>query len=585
MKAAAVPQGPPGVAICDQAWRLVRAEFWTALPLYFIGTLPFALSVAWLWFVTTNDPLALQQLPGIALATALAFVWMKTWQARYAQHLLARLEDRAPAPYGVRAFCRSAATQAGLQSLSWIALPLALLVTVPFAWVYGYFQTVTVLDDGGSASPRALSRDALRHAQVWPRQNHIIFWIYSPFLLQLNAVYHYVVLPGLEAYTPTVLQFMGYLLAMVFLVVSIPLCPLGVVTYLNVSAAIATIFFLLKTFFAIDTVFTLAPDTLQNSATFMVSMLITGMCLDPLLKAAYVIRCFHSRARSTGQDLRVRLRGMRAPSITLIGVVVLGSIAFPAGAQDNTKTIDPTALDAAIKQTLETHRYNWRVPPEQVDEAAMPLIGGLNAMLHDVLMSTRDGLERFLRSLREFLGGEPDAADMEEAARGVAALTRFLRVLLVLLSVALVLVLFVLFYRAWARRRSGVVLETDPADARPTPDLEDETTSADQLPEEGWLELARELQARGEHRLAIRALFLATLARLAHLGFIHIARFKTNRDYSRELERRAHVVPDILRTFQDSARVYDAVWYGTHAARAENVDRLIENRERLRGHA
>jgi hypothetical protein len=43
----------------------------------------------------------------------------------------------------------------------------------------------------------------------------------------------------------------------------------------------------------------------------------------------------------------------------------------------------------------------------------------------------------------------------------------------------------------------------------------DENVRADQLPEDGWTKLARELLERGEFRLAMRAFYLASLARIS----------------------------------------------------------------------
>lgn len=56
---------------------------------------------------------------------------------------------------------------------------------------------------------------------------------------------------------------------------------------------------------------------------------------------------------------------------------------------------------------------------------------------------------------------------------------------------------------------------------------------------EGWLGLAREQMAKGEWRLALRALYLANLARFAAEGWVTLVKSKTNLDYERELRRRA----------------------------------------------
>ena len=94
--------------------------------------------------------------------------------------------------------------------------------------------------------------------------------------------------------------------------------------------------------------------------------------------------------------------------------------------------------------------------------------------------------------------------------------------------------------------------------------------------------MARELAEQGDYRLAVRALFLALLARLAADKHIAIARYKSNSDYRRELERRAHVHGELAPLFTDSARVYEAVWYGNHAATPEGFQTLQRNTARLR---
>jgi len=113
------------------------------------------------------------------------------------------------------------------------------------------------------------------------------------------------------------------------------------------------------------------------------------------------------------------------------------------------------------------------------------------------------------------------------------------------------------------------------------PDIEAEETTADELPEDGWLTLARDLLERGEPRLALRALFLATLARLDGIQLIRIARFKSNRDYLRELERRARTEPDLRIAFLENMRLFESVWYGAHDPTPERVHRFTENQDRI----
>ena len=113
-------------------------------------------------------------------------------------------------------------------------------------------------------------------------------------------------------------------------------------------------------------------------------------------------------------------------------------------------------------------------------------------------------------------------------------------------------------------------------------DLEDESTIADQYPEEGWLSLAREYMDRGEFRLAMRALYLSTLALLSRRGMITITKYKSNREYNRELQRKAQMNTELLNAFQENLLLFERSWYGEHEVNTETLTRFNQNQERIR---
>jgi hypothetical protein len=158
-----------------------------------------------------------------------------------------------------------------------------------------------------------------------------------------------------------------------------------------------------------------------------------------------------------------------------------------------------------------------------------------------------------------------------------------IKLLLLLCCIALAAALLVLVYRFLRDTRNRQVPVADTTSFA-APDLAAEETTADALPEEGWLQLAQELLARGERRLAQRALFLALLATLARRELIKIGRAKTNHEYMSELRRRAHVEPGALAGFQESAGVYEASWYGDHPVTDQGIQRLHQLREALSNH-
>ena len=150
------------------------------------------------------------------------------------------------------------------------------------------------------------------------------------------------------------------------------------------------------------------------------------------------------------------------------------------------------------------------------------------------------------------------------------------------LIIAVIAAALIFLYRVWRKRQ-----QTPPPVASeailPVPDLADENIRADQLPEDGWAKLARELLDRGEFRLAMRAFYLSALAHLAARHLISIARFKSNRDYERELRRRAHSFPHLLAAFDDNVSVFEGIWYGMHETSRDRVTQFAANLERLRG--
>ena len=96
-----------------------------------------------------------------------------------------------------------------------------------------------------------------------------------------------------------------------------------------------------------------------------------------------------------------------------------------------------------------------------------------------------------------------------------------------------------------------------------------------------WMALARDLLAKGETRLALRAMFLGALAHLAHAERLTVARFKSNRDYRTELERKAHDLPEVLTAFGQNVRLVERVWYGAHSATSEQVEAFAANQTRI----
>ena len=80
----------------------------------------------------------------------------------------------------------------------------------------------------------------------------------------------------------------------------------------------------------------------------------------------------------------------------------------------------------------------------------------------------------------------------------------------------------------------------------------------------------------------MRAYYLASLAHLAERNLITIARHKSNRDYERELRRRAHTAPAVLPLFSENVSTFDRVWYGLHEVTRELLEAFASNVTRIK---
>ena len=108
--------------------------------------------------------------------------------------------------------------------------------------------------------------------------------------------------------------------------------------------------------------------------------------------------------------------------------------------------------------------------------------------------------------------------------------------------------------------------------AAPAVNLVDESVSADQLPEASWLKLAEEWMAKGDCRLALRALYLAGLNYLGQRNVVSIRKWKSGIDYRRELDRRSRSNPEISPVFSNNVALFERGWYGKHPVDREMVD-------------
>ena len=576
--------------LVEHAVALVRETGWGALSLYYLGAMPFvALFV--LFFadmsIMAYDP---SRLVLGSLLLGVFFVWMKIWQAVYACRLWDRVQDRSDLEE--RHWLRLAARQAFLQPFGLLLLPLALLALIPYGAVYAYYQNLTVLDRGGDAKARELSREARHRAMDEPRQVFLLIWAISPSIIIFVAALVYLVTPLAGAVLPDTLMFAVSLLQGIALVLFFPMSPLPVILAANMLIALIMGPALLQMLFGISTSLLSTGGIWSDSPTFIAVAGIVYLLLDPLVKAAFVLRCFRGEAARTGEDLRVVMRRTRTLSVG--GLVLAGlAAAFLSGSaawaqESGSPASPPTAqtaspsteqLNGRIDEVFKDRAYAWRIPGVK----DLPKTGVVGAFFDGVNRTIQEWLDWAAKKWHDFkewlkrwiFGG---GGDSTESGR-VTGFHVDMTVLVLLLLLVCIILVFCWWYRQ--RRPEDAPMAAVPI-AEAQPDIADENTLASDLPDDEWARMAARLSAQGEYRGALRAAFLSLLAWLAAQDFVRVARAKSNHEYGSELERRAHARPDCLAAFQTGVTVFEPAWYGDHPATAEQVGQIMNLGERLR---
>jgi hypothetical protein len=325
---------------------------------------------------------------------------------------------------------------------------------------------------------------------------------------------------------------------------------LYVIIALNTAIVLALLPQLVRMLTGYETSFTRSGLYYVASPLFILLVLaVAWLAIDPLAQAVYSVRAFHGESMTTGEDLRVALRRIAV-------VFLLVAVIRPAPA------VTPAELEKGVSQAVESSDYDWRLPPPP-GTAQKPswlvsftdrVIGGVESLYQTVA----NWIAHLLKWLFPGRG-----APQRPGEAPSSALHWSIYALMVLVALAIAWIL-------WRRRgvRIGGVLTPDVGAAVR---LDADDLTADRLPEEKWNELAEQALREGNPRLALRALYLASLAWLGRREFLSIDSGKTNREYEAELRRRTRAFPEARSLFAANISAFERTWYGMHDVAVEDL--------------
>ncbi|MCF6312000.1 MAG: hypothetical protein L3J39_06075 [Verrucomicrobiales bacterium] len=547
--------------LLEQAFHALRTAPTGLLAIYYLGAVPFVISLFYFWADMSRSSFALRDAALASLVVAGFYLCMKVCQAIFCRQMWQQLNAGGELPHlSAKRSLRYLVAQALIQATALPVLILSLITLIPLAWVYAFYQNVSALaltQDYGKRPLRHLLIDAARQSHWAWGVNHTLIAVLAVFCL--------------------------------FVWMSVMMAAL----YLPMLA---------KMLLGVESVFTLNPvATLMNSTFLFGTLLLVFLCVSPLTKTLYVIRCFYGQSRSSGADLLSRLAALQneqaaergeiaGQGVGYLKVAVMALLLLGAGsakAQEEVdevpstraavKTVEASDFEAAVQETLQQTHFQWRLSREQLENGDQDKSEGfVSGLLKSLVASIKEGFKSVEDLLDRLFNGKSEKRSAGDF-KGFGSMGEIASISLVVLLVIMLAAVITIIVR---RRRQMGVVEAEAEVVEPI-DLESEQVLASQLPEDEWMKMAREKIEKGEYRLAIRALFLASLAHLGERDLLKVARFKSNRDYRGELSLKARSMPQVIEAFGENVSLFEWVWYGLHDIGGEAVERFTDNYEKI----
>lgn len=605
--------------LIDEAFHLLRQTPISILLFYYIGSIPFTLAFLFFWTDMSKSGSASTHLFTEPVLLAFLFIWMKVFQSRFSwslEHII-RLEKEPK--FTLSRWIKCIGEQSFIQTIGLIIIPLSLFILIPFPAAYAFFQNITILGNGSGLKRNELIKKASNLALKANRQNLILTWILNPWSLFMAAFIIMALYPIINQYFEY-LTFLFPLMLFFSLFTMTLISPLGAVVSINISLVLFTLPYLIKMLFGFESVFTLSPTLFMNS-TFLATVCgLTYLTLDPLIKAAYTLRCFYGSTQKTGLDIIVFLKKATKTAIVIfiIFLPLTAKIVYSKPLTKNklnnlqttisqkktlgksekiekitgkSEKIETVTINAAQIENFEREcililnerEFSWRLAKpykpsdNSIKQFLREYVGKIKLIVKSWFKKISKLLERFFDWIKKlFAPFDTNFMSKDNQYSTLQKISAFLQLIL-LLIVAVLVTIIILRIRKKVKKRvikSEVPVMVDI-------DIEAEDIRADILPEDEWMRLARQNIDQGNYRFAIRALYLAILASLGKNNIIALHISKSDREYEREILNHKQAFPEIATIFSELVVQFERIWYGTYHATSELANRFISFKERI----
>jgi hypothetical protein len=246
------------IDLLEEAIHLLRRASAITYAYYILGVTPFALLFFELLADASYHRYLSEHLPDSVIHLAIAYCWMKGFQALACQRLLASCSGEPVRRRGPLALLQLWSAQCAIQPWGILIKPMAFLVMVPSPFVDAFFQNVSIVVTGNRGDFMRcirLSRGKIGDGLVL---NGIIF-------------------------------------------------AFQIVMFVCVYSTLATLPFLCKMLFGIETLLTQNFQWLVSVPFLLGTGFVSYFIIDLLLKSFYVIRLRRIECETSGKDLVHRL--------------------------------------------------------------------------------------------------------------------------------------------------------------------------------------------------------------------------------------------------------------------------------------
>jgi hypothetical protein len=562
------------IDLIEEAIHLLRRAPIETYTFFLVGIAPFVLCFFQFCSEMSYSEFAGSSLPGFAATLALSYLWMKAFQYLACRQLVMVYSGELSNRGNFGRILKSCIHQAAIHPIGLFAKPMAALASVP-----GFLTFVPLL-----MLPASIICSFFQNASI------LITGEPGDFA----KCWHLSVNRGRAAAS---LLFLSSFLR--------------IVIFLNVYLTIGILPYLLKALFGIDT-FLSRDFRWLISFSYLVGIgLISYFVVDLLTKAIQVVEVCRAEAQTTGKDLQRSLRSLTAakkvgvlllslliptlisradpsgrPSVPSVPTSGRGDTHYPiflvslkrASPPSETERIPDSELNERIDRELSSSEYSWRKPQHHLVSGEKNWLQGLGAWVAKSLGKVSQAINRLVDTISRWwrsLFPNPEGATPLRATAPNWINQLLLYSIICGLIIAVALILLRILGRS--KRRQPVAVDSP---VPVTPNLESETTVADELPEDQWILLARRKLEEGESRLALRALFLAVISLLGAQRLIIVRRSKSNSDYEAELRRRRSA--ELTELFGGNCRLFERCWYGDHPVTDLEIEQSTTFYQRLK---